>query len=52
MCGPNIRGMAARMNNVETLMLEQSAHMMIIDQPIEMNTALENWLVKMGLKDK
>jgi len=52
MRGPNIRSIASRLKDVETIMLERSAHMTMIDQPIEMNTALENWFVKVELKQK
>jgi len=50
MRGPNIRSMAAEIQNVEMIMFERSAHMTMIDQPIEMNDALINWWLKVEME--
>jgi len=49
MRGPNIRSMAAEIKDVELMMFERSAHMTMIDQPIQMNNALAIWWVKLEL---
>ena len=46
MRGPNIRSITAKLQDVESIVLEKSAHMTMIDQPVEMNTALQNWFAR------
>jgi len=43
MRGPNIRSMMAEIKDVKTVMFEKSAHMTMVDEPVEMNSALTDW---------
>jgi len=49
MRGPNIRSMIAEIADAQSLMFERSAHMTMIDQPLEMNNALVTWWGKLEL---
>ena len=46
MRGPNIRSMMAEIKDVKTVMFEKSAHMTMVDEPVEMNSALTDWWSK------
>lgn len=43
MRGPNIRAMAADLEDVRLAMFPNAAHMTMVDQPLEMNEKLRDW---------
>ena len=51
MRGPNIRSMVAEIANVQTMIFDRSAHMTMVDQPIEMNNALVDWWTRVELSN-